>query len=141
MEIWTSDCLPIDAGLAARAVKTGKKNSKGNDLYTMKKKDNCHENGDVYKLALYNSDITPQTAKYSTKGEVTNANYPKGGVTVDVDIVLGKRAQVNFKQEVVVDAAAKFAILYNASKQNKALLAYRFADGEEARFEQTNIYA
>ena len=95
----------------------------------------------VYKIALYNDGITPQTRKYTSKGEVTSKDYPKSGVTVDIEISnpSGYRNQILFKNTVEINASAKYAILYNASKGGNVLLAYRLADGEKPVFEATNI--
>lgn len=88
---------------------------------------------DVYKIALYgeNAHITPLTETYETSGEVSGQGYEKGGMvlegyTAGVD---GMTACITWAKNPVwknATISAQGALIYNASKRNKAVVVVEF---------------
>jgi uncharacterized membrane-anchored protein len=87
---------------------------------------------DEIKIALYTSaaNLGPTTTEYATSGEVVGAGYTAGGeVMTGVTVSLsGTTAYVDFADTVWNPAnfTARGALIYNASKSNKAIAVLDF---------------
>lgn len=87
---------------------------------------------DTIKMALYNStaNLNESTTVYTTDGEITDAGYAAGGQTMTSAVVnsSGKTAYVNFDNVVWNPGAftARGALIYNASKANRAIAVLDF---------------
>ena len=87
---------------------------------------------DTFKLALYIStaELGAGTTVYGTSGEVVGTGYTAGGVTLaDTTVQLsGSVAYVDFGNATWNPAAftARGALIYNASKSNKAVAVLDF---------------
>jgi len=98
---------------------------------------------DTLKLALYQNSaaIGPDTTAYTATGECTGAGYSAGGNAVALasgfpklntvaqgGIAAGRALLVDFNDTVFsgVTLVARGALLYNASKSNKAIVAIDF---------------
>jgi len=87
---------------------------------------------DTIKVALYTSSATlgASTTAYSTTNEVVGTGYTAGGVTLTGAVVSldGTTAIADFDDPTWADATitARGALLYNASKSNKALAVLDF---------------
>lgn len=87
---------------------------------------------DVIKIALYSStaDLGPATAAYTATGEVTGTGYSAGGKTLtgaSISISNGV-AYVDFDDAewTASTITARAALIYNASKSNKAIMVLNF---------------
>lgn len=91
-----------------------------------------HQPGDVYNLALYDAQasLSAETQFYSTAGEVIGEGYIAGGKTLTgYKIIEDDNAAI-----LTFDAAtwasstirARGALIYNASRNNRALATYDF---------------
>ena len=89
---------------------------------------------DTLKIALYtaNADLGPQTTIYATTEEVVGTGYTAGGkvltgVTLEAS---GTTAYVNFANVTWNPAAftTRGALIYNASKGNKAIAVLNFGN-------------
>lgn len=86
---------------------------------------------DTLKIALYtaNANLNEATTVYTTAGEVTGGGYTAGGVVLTGTTIQtsGSTAYVNF-DNVVFNASvtARCALIYNASKANKAIAVLDF---------------
>lgn len=95
---------------------------------------------DTLKIALYtaNADLNEATTVYTTVGEVTGGGYTAGGVVLNGTTIqtAGSTAYVNFDTAVFNAAAtARCALIYNASKANKAIAVLDFgADKTSTNF-------
>lgn len=87
---------------------------------------------DTIKMALYTSDATldASTTAYSSTNEVVGTGYTAGGLTltgasISVD---GTTAIVDFSDPTWSSATitARGALIYNASKSNKAIAVFDF---------------
>lgn len=92
-----------------------------------------HVAGDVYKVALYNSasaTLDKTTTAYTATGEITGAGYTAGGATLANRVVgaAGDTAYLSFDDPVWTSATitADSALIYNASKSNKAIAVLSF---------------
>lgn len=86
---------------------------------------------DTIKMALYTANATlgESTTIYTTANEVTGAGYIAGGVTLTGATVntSGQIAYVNFANASWSGAiTARGALIYNASKSNKAIAVLDF---------------
>ena len=87
---------------------------------------------DEIKIALYTSEanLGPATTAYTTSGEVVGAGYTAGGeVMTGVTVSLsGTTAYVDFADTVWSSASftTRCALIYNASKSNKAIAVLDF---------------
>jgi hypothetical protein len=87
---------------------------------------------DEIKIALYTSaaNLGPATTEYTTSGEVVGAGYTAGGeIMTGVTVSLsGTTAYVDFDDTVWSSAAftTRCALIYNASKSNKAIAVLDF---------------
>lgn len=95
---------------------------------------------DTLKIALYtaSANLNEATTVYSTANEVTGGGYVAGGVvltgvTVNSD---SYTAYVNFNNAVFgASVTARCALIYNASKSNKAIAVLDFgSDKTSASF-------
>lgn len=92
-----------------------------------------HQPGDRYKIALYgpNAHLNPLVETYTTEGEVVGQGYERGGRPLrgyrcELDgatAVLGWTDTVAWPNATI---SAAGALVYNASKQNKALVVISF---------------
>jgi len=92
-----------------------------------------HQPGDEYKIALYGKDanLSPMTETYTPDGEVKAKGYHPGGMTLqgyrcDLD---GTTAVMGWEYDPVwknVTITAYGALIYNASKGNRALAVVEF---------------
>lgn len=93
---------------------------------------------DNIKMALYTSsaDIGADTTVYVTAGEVSGTGYPAGGISVTGATVntSGGIAYVNFDDVLwgVMNVTTRGALLYNASKSNKAVAVLDFGSDKTA---------
>lgn len=95
--------------------------------YKVEVLDGVHAAGDTYKIALYTSAATlsKATTAYSAPNEATGTGYTAGGavlagrsVVLDVDTAI-----LDFTDPTWPNASitARGALIYNASKSNKAV--------------------
>lgn len=92
-----------------------------------------HGANDVYKLALYtaSASLNPATETYTPQGEVAGGGYERGGKVltgyqcgIDQGVaVLGWREPVIWQNATIT---AHGALIYNASKGNRALVVIDF---------------
>jgi len=86
---------------------------------------------DTLKIALYtaNADLNADTTVYSTTNEVVSSGYTAGGATL-TGVTLGTSgyvAYVNFNNvSWTTSVTARCALIYNASKSNKAIAVLDF---------------
>lgn len=92
-----------------------------------------HDSADTYKMALYTSVATlgASTTAYSATNEVVGTGYTAGGVTLSGFNVTtsGTTAILDFTTDPFWENAtitARGALVYNASKSNKAVAIYDF---------------
>ena len=91
-----------------------------------------HDGADTYKMALYTSAATlgAATTAYTTTNEVVGIGYTAGGVTLSGFNVTtsGTTAILDFNDPFWENATitARGALVYNASKSNKAVAIYDF---------------
>jgi hypothetical protein len=86
---------------------------------------------DTFEIALYtaSADLGASTTVYTATGEVTGAGYVAGGIalTGTTVTVSGTTAFVDFDSAVFSAAVtARGALIYNASKSNKAVAVLDF---------------
>lgn len=93
---------------------------------------------DVLMLALYTADaeLGPDTTEYVADGEVVGDGYVAGGLMVSGVVVgsEGSTAYVNFSSVVWPPVSITFrgALLYNASKDNRAVAVLNFGSDKVA---------
>lgn len=93
---------------------------------------------DTIKMALYlaTADLGANTTAYDTSGETSGTGYTAGGVTLTGATVLtaGTTAYVDFDDAAWAPAAftARGALIYNASKSNKAIAVLDFGADKTA---------
>jgi hypothetical protein len=96
-----------------------------------------HQPGDSYKIALYTkaeaTDKNALLAAYNTTGELPNAGgYRRGGLLLTGFVVgiSGRTAYMDWADPVWPNAtfSADAAVIYNASRENKALAVVDFGD-------------
>ena len=98
---------------------------------------------DTLKMALYNAnaDLNADTTVYSSTHEVTGTGYVAGGVVMTGVTInkSGYTAYVNFANTVFnASVTARCALIYNASKGNKAIAVLDFgSDKTSANFTVT----
>ena len=92
-----------------------------------------HDAADTYKIALYTSAATlgAATTDYTTTNEVVGIGYTAGGVTLSGFNVTtsGTTAILDFTTDpswANATITARGALVYNASKSNKAVAIYDF---------------
>ena len=91
-----------------------------------------HDSADTYKMALYTSVATlgTSTTAYSATNEVVGIGYTAGGATLSGFNVTtsGTTAILDFNDPFWENATitARGALVYNASKSNKAVAIYDF---------------
>jgi len=94
--------------------------------------DGIHAPGDDYKIALYTSTATlgASTTAYSATNEVTGEGYTAGGISLTgrSASLSGTVAFLDFSDPSWADATitARGALIYNASKANRAVGAFDF---------------
>jgi hypothetical protein len=89
---------------------------------------------DTFKLALYSNAATVgvDTSVYTTTGEVSGTGYTAGGVTLAVASGYpqddANRTLIRFDDAVwaALTVTARYGLIYNASKSNKAVLVLDF---------------
>lgn len=91
-----------------------------------------HLAGDEYKIALFTAkaNLDETTSKYSGANEIASEGYEKGGLILSgysVSIDRGT-AILSFKSPTWVKASiiARGAMIYNSSKQDRALFVFDF---------------
>lgn len=93
---------------------------------------------DTLKIALYTAEasLNADTTAYSTDNEVVGAGYTAGGNTLTGVTVLtsGTTAYVDFADSTwdTADFTARGALIYNASKSNKAIAVLDFGADKTA---------
>lgn len=91
-----------------------------------------HQPGDTYKIALYNpGSLDKTTTAYTTTGEITGAGYTAGGATLSGFTVSssGDTAYIDWTTNPSWSNAtitASSALIYNASRSNKAVAVFIF---------------
>ena len=92
-----------------------------------------HDSADTYKIALYTSASTldATATAYTTTNEVSGVGYTSGGQTLSGFSVTtsGKTAILDFTTDPSWENAtitARGALIYNASKANKAVMVLDF---------------
>lgn len=94
--------------------------------------------GDVFKVALYTSSATldASTTAYSSTNEVSGTGYTAGGATLTTvsPSLSGSTAIVDFADVTWSSATitARGALIYNASKSNKAVLVLDFGSNKSS---------
>lgn len=86
---------------------------------------------DSIKIALYtdNATLDESTTVYTTTGEISGAGYTAGGIVLTGATIntSGQIAYVDFADAVWTGAlTARGALIYNASKSNKAIAVLDF---------------
>lgn len=86
---------------------------------------------DTIRIALYtdNATLNESTTVYTTTGEISGAGYTAGGIVLTGATVntSGQIAYVDFSDAVWTGAlTARGALIYNASKSNKAIAVLDF---------------
>ena len=86
---------------------------------------------DTFKIALYvaAADLGPTTTVYTATGEVTGSGYVAGGIALTGATVmtLSTTAYVDFASAIfTASVTARGALIYNASKGNKAVAVLDF---------------
>ena len=93
---------------------------------------------DTLKLALYtaNADLSQATTVYTPTGEVSGTGYISGGIPLtNVQVLLsGTTAYVTFDNPVWANASfvCRGALIYNASKANRAIAVLDFGSDKTA---------
>jgi len=93
---------------------------------------------DTIKMALYlaTADLGAATTVYTTSGETSGTGYTAGGETLTGVTVLtsGTTAYVDFADPSwdPADFTARGALIYNASKSNKAIAVLDFGSDKTA---------
>lgn len=92
-----------------------------------------HSEDDTYYMALYTdaAQIGPETERYSPQGEVRGSGYDAGGKKVALEVVRDTYgASLIFKEQVweVATISAKGSMIYNASKNNRAVAVMGFEE-------------
>lgn len=92
---------------------------------------------DTFKLALYTdaADLSAGTTAYTATGEVSGGGYSAGGVTLTVvpPTSSGTTAYANFAdRSVPFTGTARGALVYNASKANRAVIVLDFGANKVA---------
>ena len=86
---------------------------------------------DTIRIALYtdNATLNESTTVYTTTGEISGAGYTAGGIVLTGATIntSGQIAYVDFADAVWTGAlTARGALIYNASKSNKAIAVLDF---------------
>lgn len=89
---------------------------------------------DTYKIALYTSaaSLDASTTAYSATNEVSSSGYTAGGQTLTISVsptTSGTTAYISFASPVTwstVSFSTAGALIYNASKSNKAVAVFSF---------------
>lgn len=94
-----------------------------------------HHPGDVYKIALYDEGavLNSLTSEYTTEHEVKGKGYQRGGMelsgyTAELDgmtPVMGWTVDPIWRNATI---SARGALIYNASKRNRAIVVVDFGD-------------
>ena len=93
---------------------------------------------DTFKIALYtaNANLGDDTTVYTVTGEITGTGYTAGGIPLTGATVntSGTTAYVDFNNAVWTPAAftCRGALIYNASKSNKAVAVLDFGADKTA---------
>jgi hypothetical protein len=93
---------------------------------------------DTFKMALYtaNANLGDDTTVYTVTGEITGTGYTAGGIPLTGATVntSGTTAYVDFNNAVWTPAAftCRGALIYNASKSNKAVAVLDFGADKTA---------
>jgi hypothetical protein len=90
-----------------------------------------HAPDDEYRMALYSSaaNVNPQTTRYSSGGEINAMGYVTGGVELQNRRtgLVNSDAWMNFDNPTWTGTiAARGALIYNASKDNRSVVAMDF---------------
>lgn len=91
---------------------------------------------DVLKMALYDqtADINPLTPTYTDAGEIVGSGYDAGGIVLEnVSVNLsGSVAVLDFDDPFwpVTTLSARGCMIYNSSKENKAIAVYDFGENK-----------
>lgn len=102
------------------------------NVYVLDVQEGLHQPGDDYKIALYvgAASLDKNTTEYTATGEVSGPGYVAGGMSlVDRVVVLdGDVAIVDFANSIwpVASISARGAMIYNATRANRALSVYDF---------------
>ena len=98
-----------------------------------------HSVTDEYKIALYDNsvDMGEETQAYTTEGEVEGLGYESGGKVlgdIRTDLIDGS-AHMSFGDVIFenVSVIASGCMIYNASKENRAVAVFGFGQDVEAR--------
>ena len=90
---------------------------------------------DTFKIALYSAfaDIGPQTLAYTPENEVpANGDYASGGMILQGYTIVreGRSAYLDWVDPIwdVATIAARGALIYNASKNNRAVAVLDFGE-------------
>lgn len=92
-----------------------------------------HSEDDAYYMALYDdtASIGPETKRYSSAGEVTGTGYDKGGKQIGLRVVPSEYGAAILLDDPVWETAtiaANGCLIYNATKDNRAVAAFSFGD-------------
>jgi hypothetical protein len=91
-----------------------------------------HQPGDIYRVALYlqeTANLDKHTKAYTPAGEITGEGYMVGGMALSGFKVglAGDEAFLDFEDPVWLGSIiADAALIYNASKENRALVTLAF---------------
>lgn len=104
-----------------------------------------HQPGDKYMIALYSptAAISCHIEEYAKTGEVTGKGYSAGGVALSgysVDME-GTAAVLQWTAPVIWQNAtitARYGLIYNASKNNRAIMVIDVMDEREQPVTSTN---
>jgi len=94
-----------------------------------------HRPEDIYKIALYdgNAHLNALTTQYTTNSEVRGKGYKSGGATLEGYSCgqEGTSAYLSWERNPVWPVAtikARGALIYNASRENKAIMTLDFPE-------------
>jgi len=94
-----------------------------------------HDIGDEYRMALYNdaANLGPDTTVYTAEGEVGGRGYEAGGIALENVRPIGEG--LGFDEPVwrASTIAATGCMIYNASKDNRAVAVFSFGGVVESR--------
>jgi hypothetical protein len=104
------------------------------ETFVLESFDGVHQPADEYRIALYTSaaNLSPATQRYTQIGEIAALGYTVGGKPISgrrSGRVPGEGTWINFDDAVWMGTiTARGALIYNASKENRAVVVCDFGD-------------
>ena len=92
--------------------------------------------GDTIKMALFDStaELSANTTAYSDTGEVSASGYTSGGSALTPTVTrTGQQVEISFANvSWTAEITARGALIYNASKSNKAIAVLSFGQNRSS---------